>query len=305
MADGIAGDAYLHRATLKGVGRTKERLAAATRQATSGDKYEKPRELGEKIVFVNRVRDGIKTQKDFVEHNSSFVKLKLGEQERAVRHLQQIAEDFKVSIASFNNGITKDPGAFISTVKAKLAEVEKEGNSRVGDSYIFAGTITNQPPFDLSLIADGIPETTGYTDAYYLGNGIKTPVAIDERQNLDIDIVGTYSGIEKLIRSMKMVVDPSIQGSDSKMNTAQNLVDEAIDELISLVSEIGSKDARMDDVIEAQEDRLLYFREKYDEMVKSEDEELAMQFLEDQKALSMAYEMIRHFNNMSLVDFIK
>ncbi len=305
MADGIIGDAYAHKSSLRAMGERKVQMAKNQSQSVSRTKYEKARDLGEKIIFVNRLRDDLKVQGDFISHNKSLVKLKLGEQERAVRQLQSVAESFKESLVLFNDGTVKDPSAFMGSVRAKVETVEKEGNSRVGDSYIFAGSITNQPPFDLSLVAEGIPENSGYTDAYYGGNSITTPIATDENVNLDVDILGTQTGIEKLIRSMKISLDPSIKSCDSRLNAAQNLVDEAINELAALISEIGSKDAGVDDLIESQENRMIYLQEKYDDIVAVDDLELASEFMADQRALSMAYEMMRQLDQMSLVDFLK
>lgn len=305
MANGIIGDAYMHRRTVNNILARKAAMEQTKNQGISGKQHEKARDLGEKIVFVNSLKRDMAVQEAFAEQNKTLVKLRLGEKERVIRGIQREAERFKESLVLFNDGTEKDPASFLSGFKQHMATIEREGNTRVGDSYIFGGSITNLPPFNISQIPDGIAPNSGVTTDYYNGNGITTPIAIDSNNDLDWGLLGTHPAFEKLIRGLKIATDPSIHSGGDRITQAQNLADEAITELAGLISQIGSEQADIDQLIEAQEDKLLYMSEKYEELVSTDELEVATNFMTDSRILTLAYEMMGRLGQMSLADHWK
>lgn len=305
MALGIIGDSYVHHKTFESVQKRKLSMNAAKEQGITGNKFNKPREMEEKIVFVSSLRTEIQQQKGFVEQNKTSVKLRLGEAERVIRSLAHEAEQFKENLVLFNDGTEKDPGVLLSVCKKHMCVIEREGNTMVGNSYIFGGTITNTPTFDLSKIPDGLYPDVDPDTQYYNGNNILTPVAIDRNSSETIDILGNHPAFEKFIRALKIAHDPSVKSGDERITKAQELVDESIDELAQLISVVGSKEKSINDLVEVQENRLTYIETKLEDLIKADDLETTFNFMEDMKSLNIMYQMLGKTSEMSLVDHLR
>lgn len=128
---------------------------------------------------------------------------------------------------------------------------------------------------------------------------------MDTHNNLECDLLGKHPAFEKLIRALKIATDPSIVSGDVRSKTAQNLTDEAVNELAGLISQVGSKDAGLDTLIEAQNDRILYLSEAYSKIVGADEAEAAIQFYD--RATYFVYDICDadRLNEMSLADHLK
>lgn len=305
MAGGIVGDAFLHQRTIRDLMGRKVTMHKAKDQAISGVKYTKGRELKEKVVIVNNLQQDIATHTSFVENNKTSVKMRVSEEERVIRAVQKEAENFKVSLVSFNDGNVKDPASFLYGFKQHMKKIEREGNTRVGDSYIFGGTITNIPPFDLSKIADGLDPNSGITTDYYQGNSKSLFLATSKDSNLECELKGNNTAFEKLVRALKIATDPSIKTGDERIKKAEDLADEALTMLSDLISQIGSKDAALDSLIEYQEDQVVYLQSSFDAIVAAEEVDVVSQFVQEQNILSTTYAMLSQLGQMSLAEHWK
>lgn len=305
MAGGIIGDAYVYRKNVRDIFERKAYMQKAKDQGSSGLKYTKARELGGQVVLTKALQNEQKALDGFIEHNKTAVKNRLGAEEAVIRNMQKIAEDIKETLVLFSDGTAKDAASFLTGFKQHMKAIEREGNTKVGDSYIFGGTITDVPPFDLSKVENGLDHAAGATLDYYNGNSSTVLIAIDTHDNLECDLLGKHPAFEKLIRALKIATDPSIVSGDARTTTAQKLTDEALNELASLISQIGSKDAGIDTLIEAQNDRVLYLSDAYSTIVEADEVEAATRFMTEQRTLSTTYAMMTRLNEMSLADHLK
>lgn len=301
----MVGDAYESRRSIERVTKRKQAMQAARQQAVEGTRVSKVRDLGgSNVVFIQSLDNERSAQAKFIEQNKSIVKLRIGEKERVIRSLQSVAEKFKEQLVLFNDGTEKDAGAMLELVKQHMVIVEREGNTQIAGSYILGGTITNIPPFDLSQIADGIAPSSAENIDYYKGNNVKRSIAVDTNKDQEFDLLGAHPAFEKLIRALKISADPSIRSGSERIDVAQSLVDDVIDELAQLVSVVGAEEEGIDQLIENQENRVLYYTEKYDELIGVDELEVATRFMNEQRILNLAYEMLRTLNEMSLSNYL-
>lgn len=306
MAVGRVGDAHAHKVNIRDIAAKKSKIENAKAQSMSGLKYTKAHQLGGQVVLVNSIQREMKMLEGFVKQNESVVTQRLEGEEFAIRSILDEAIRFKESLVLFSDGNTaKDPTSFLVGFKQHLTTVQREGNVRVGDSYILGGTITNLPPFDVSKVADGLDPNSGVTLDYYAGNDIPVWIAIDTDDNLECELMGKHPAFEKFIRALKIANDPSIKSGDARVTKAQELVDEAIEELAGLVSQVGSKEAKLDTLIEDQEDRGSYLLAAYNKIVEATPEESATIFMAEHAALATAYAMISRLNEMSFANYLK
>lgn len=300
MSRGIVGDAYLHRKTITELMDRKLSMHQAKDQAISGKKYENARDLQEQVVIVNNLQQDILKNTSYIKNNKAGVKYRVGEEERVIRMLQEEIIKFKTSLVAFNDGNEKDPAAFLNGVKEHLIVVQREGNTKIGNSYIFGGTITNNAPFKLSKVADGLDPASGVTTDYYEGNSETIYLAVSDENDVKCELKGNHPAFEKFIRALKIANDPSIKSGDARIKVAQDLADESLTAFADLVSQIGSKDETLDRLIQSQEDQLVYLENAYEQIVDAEEVDVISQFMQDQNILSSAYAMLSHLGQMSL-----
>ncbi|GEM_PF-2262746 len=306
MSVGRVGDAHAHKVNIRDIAAKKSKIENAKAQSMSGLKYSKAHQLGGQVVLVSSIQREIKMLEGFVKQNESAVSQRLEGEEFAIRNILDEAIRFKESLVLFNDGnTTKDPTSFLVGFKQHLTTVQREGNAKVGDSYILGGTITNLPPFDVSKVPDGLDPNSGVSLDYYSGNDIPVWIAIDNDDNLACDLMGKHPAFEKFIRALKIANDSSIKSGDARVIKAQELVDEAIVELAGLVSQAGAKEAMLDTLIEDQEDRGAYLLAAYLKIVEATPEESATTFMTEHTALATAYAMISRMNEMSLANYLK
>lgn len=304
MAGGVVGDAYESKRSIERITRRKQLMQAARAQAVQGTKVNKLRELGGNTVFVQGISNERSAQLKFIEQNRSIVKLRLGEKERIIKAMQFAAERFKEELILFNDGTDKDPRAMIKSAQQHMVVIEREGNTKIGDSYALGGTITNIPPFNLSQINDGLDPLSGPNTGYYNGNDEKRLIAVDNNNNQDLDLRGNHTVFEKFIRALKITAHPDIASGSERINTAQGLIDDVIDELSQLISLVGSEEAGIDQLIESQENRVLFYEEKYKELVGIDELEVATQFNNEKRVLDLAYQMLMTLKDMSLSNYL-
>jgi flagellar hook-associated protein 3 FlgL len=305
MAGGVIGDAYLHSKHVTDMLDRKTKMVNSQAQANSGLKYTKARELGVQIAITKTLQTEKKFLEGFVEHNKTAVKTRVSAEEAVIRNVQKIAASFKESLVSFNDGLAKDSTSFLVVFKQYMKSLESECNVKVGGSYLLGGTITDISPIDLSKVPDGLDPASGVTLDYYNGNSSTVSIVLDSNNDLDFDLLGSLPAFEKLIRALKIATDPSIASGDARATAAQDLTDEALVEFSNLVSQVGSKDEGLDTLIEAQENRILYLTEAHGKIVEADETGAAMEFMNDERVLSMTYAMLKRMNEMSLVDYIK
>jgi flagellar hook-associated protein 3 FlgL len=305
MAVGTIGDAHKYMRDLREIKTQRTKIEAAKTQAMSGVKYAKGRDLGGQVVLVNSIQREMKLCEGFINQNKTYVTNRLSGEEQAIRQIQNEAIRFKESLVSFCDGNTaKDSASFLVEFKQHLQTIEHAGNTKVGDSYIFGGTKTNVPPFDVSKIADGLDPNSGATLDYYNGNDIPVLTAIDTDDNLECDLMGQHPAFEKLIRALKIASDPSIQSGDARVTKAQDLVDEAITEFCGLVAKVGAKEVTLETLIEAQEDKSLYLSEAYNKIVEVIPEEAATIFMNEHAILEARFAMMSRLSKMSLSEYM-
>lgn len=305
MAKGIVGDAYRHKSTSAALVKRKMAMQIAQQQGVSGRKYEKQRDFGGQLVFIKNLQREIKAQENFIEQNEGFVSLTVDAEAQAIKAIRKQAENFKISLVKFNDGIDKDPQPFLSEFKQYMSEIEKAGNTVVGDSYILGGSITNMPPFDLSQIADGLSPLSSEDTTYYQGNSTSRAVAVDTNDNIEFDLNGGHPAFEKLVRALKIATDPSIKSHDERVIKAQELVDESLNELAGLISQNGAKKEGLERLIESQHDRSVYLSEKYESFVGVDETDVIMKFMNDKRILEIAYTATGQLGSMSLANYWK
>jgi flagellar hook-associated protein 3 FlgL len=303
MANGIVGDAFRHKQTVAGL--VKQRAAVHDGRSKEISGKVDLEKLGAKVVLLNSLKKEAFLCDAFIQHNEFSVKIKLDGTKQAVRDILEEARKFKQTLITFNDGIDKDPTAFLDDFKRYMQTIEQKGNTRIGDSYILGGTITNLPPFMLSEIPDGIDPLSAANTDYYKGNNQVMMADIDTDRSLEFNIKGDHSAFEKLIRALKIATDPSIKSGDDRIIKAQELLDEAMQELTGLMARIDSEIEGLDQLIESQTSRLSYTNDKLEELMNANELETVTDFMKDQQILDTAYAMTGQIANMSLAGYLR
>jgi flagellar hook-associated protein 3 FlgL len=181
--------------------------------------------------------------------NAAFLKnmqraeLRLDSMEGAVSGLQELAEDFRSTLISASNAENLKSLDLGRIAARQREEAVALMNTEVEGRYLFGGSVTDQPPVDLS----GLNEAAIEAGDYYAGNQQTMTVRTDETATLDYGITAheaSDSGFKDLLKALRIVEDdPQDQDAIQKalgIMAGTSTSDGAIAKLADTRAQIGS-----------------------------------------------------------------
>jgi flagellin-like hook-associated protein FlgL len=303
MSRGITGDSYRNKAFSRNLTGLKEKINSRNTEISTSNRFQNNRDIGENLVAVKKLKIDIKNIEAHLKNNQSLVTLRLAATEQVLTNMMDIAKEFKARLVELN-GIKKDSAPYLIIFKTALQNIESAANIRVGSTYLLGGTITNTPPIQTSNMPETIPADSDVDTSYYQGNNVRSPAVIGSSEKLDYQVLANTSGIEKLIRGIKIASDPSIRPFDERLKAAQTLVDEAISDLAVNLTTIGAHSDFLEKYIEGQKETLLYLVGSYQKITMLDDSEAITQLLLDKRNLEVAYKSYKEIARMNLADNI-
>ena len=282
-------------ADLQGVA---ERMTATQRKLSSGKELEKPSDNPYGVSRALQLRDELGANRQYqrnVDEVGSW-------QTVADTALRQIADHVQRARELLIQGGTDTASpqarqAIATEITQLIDAVKTEGNARLGDRYVFAGSATLTQPYQL-----------GASDAY-AGNSEIVKREIGPGVQLDLNVIGQQvigDDTSGLLTSLRSIVDDLTTGNGNALRTTdiQNL-DTALDTLTSAQAVVGARQNRLD----AAQSRLQELEENANALLsETEDADMAetlvhfsMQKSVYESALKAGAEIIQP----SLMDFLR
>ncbi len=165
----------------------------------------------------------------------------------SVQSMIELMSSFKTSLSS-SMGSASDDGTIAADAESTQAELAALLNTQLAGNYLFSGGATNTIPVDLSD-ADYSSATVGSTadTDYYQGGDYIQSVKISENTSLKYGITADNPAFEEALRALNLVLNNS---SDSAaLEEAYGLLDESLDKMSNMLSDISSKATLVDNKI--------------------------------------------------------
>ncbi|MEA2431610.1 MAG: flagellar hook-associated protein 3 FlgL [Thermoleophilaceae bacterium] len=216
----------------------------------------------------------------------------------------QRARDLAVQGASDSAGQAARNAA-AAEIDQLIASVKQEANASYGGRYVFAGTNTNIPPYDVSAASDAYSGDTGVV-AREIGPGVSVPVNV-----LGVDLLGQgqLAGDGKLLDVLRDLSDHLKSGTVVDMNTLRTADLKAIDTNLDAISQTRATVGATTNRLESADGRLQQVEESLTKLLSDvEDADMAKTYVDFSMQQSVYQSALRAGSNIvqqSLLDFLR
>lgn len=184
-------------------------------------------------------------------------------------------------------------------------------NTRVGGSYIYAGSRTDTLPFNAASLA-GLANAANPIASYFDNDTNKAQVRVDQNLMLEYGIVASDMG-QDLMGSIKALAEYNTATPFAQYLTPADraLLESQIAGLDTIMSQIGGLQAsngivqnRLESIITRHEDTDIVNKRLIADISEVDMAEAISRLNQDQVAVEASYKLIQQLNKVSLLNFI-
>ena len=229
--------------TQANIQRTQSATAINQIQIATGTKAQAYSEMPTQVTELVSLERSIQRSDQFID-NIDQALIRLNTMDSALSVLAERAIDIKSIISQGLSGDTINDLPLQEFATTFSDEIENLLNSQLAGRYIFAGSLTDVPPVDLTDVdytpQAGLPGTFTADLDYYQGDSYKVKIRADDDYELAYGLTADEPAFEELLRTLSYM-DYAGQNLDKTvLEEAFNLVDSAIDGISDLRGQVGA-----------------------------------------------------------------
>lgn len=242
--------------------------------------------------------------------NNKTIDLRLQTMEGTVGQTVDAATKLKTLLVNgLHNNLAADM-ALGTQAQNLLNEVAKQLNIKIGDRYLFSGSKTDTPPIDLNASGYSAPPTTYPSAAdtgYYQGDSVILTTRAADDYDISYGVTADDPAFEKLIRALQLtatVTTTPVLDRD-RLQDGLDMVNEAINELTTVRSRIGTTQNALESATQDQFDMTAYMEQSIIQITEVDVTEAASRMSADQLMLQASYMTISQLSKLSLANYLR
>lgn len=315
-------------------GQTRETIAQLQRlqiQVATGEKARNYKEIADDASRLLLTENNFKEIKQYMR-NIDEVRFEADTLDTAMKNITDLATEFRallVNATSADNYTQYDVSGIANDLLTRLTTML---NTRADGKYIFAGTMTDtrpvvQPtpltppsnnggaggtfiPFDKTTL-DPVLNPTEWAEyfGYYQGNDKVQQIRTDEAQVIEWGITANHDGINDLVYAMRLAAtfeDPLVAGEErSRLDTALNIVNDAIGKIVDRHSQLGLQLKEMDRNYDEHANDIIALEDIIVDIEATNITEAVSQISGLENTIQASYLTISRLQNVSLLNFLR
>ena len=233
--------------------------------------------------------------------------------ETNVAGIFDVASEFRVLLISALNANNAAMIALNENAQLMLDEVVGMLNFQQDDRFLFSGSMIETTPVDVSAFD---PDNVAYDPSdptlanfgYYAGDSAILSVRIGEAVTASYGVTADDPGFEKLLRALELArtAAASPAGIDrARLQTALGLVNEAIQEIPNIQSQIGASRKAMEQTKQIHMDFRLYAEGIIGDIENVDVPEALTRITADQLQLEASYMVTSRLASVSLLNYLR
>ena len=226
---------------------------------------------------------------------------RLNAMDNSLANLGDIASSFRSLLLQRLNGSSAGATPITPEIDQMLAQVASALNLKVGDSYVFAGSRSDQPPVDLPSPP---PAALSAAD-YYQGDAIKLAVRADQGQPVSYGVTADQPPFADLLGALATARDAEARGDSSGLQSALDQVTKAIAGLSDMRGNLGATSQRLNGQVDRQQSTLTYLDQVISRIQDTDVPTAMTQIATDTTNLQAAYLTISQLAQLSLADYLR
>ncbi len=285
--------------------KVQSQLAEKQMESASGDKSQDYKGVASTASQIVSLESSLNRSMTYVD-NGELVIGRIEIMQSSITALTDLASNFKSDLTTALGGDNAQSTGINTIASSNLEEAAATINLQVGGRYLFAGSITDQQPVNVDNppYAPIISPSTA-DDSYYSGNEDVASVLLNDNLDIEYGVAGSESGFEKLLRAMNIAANASEDPMDqAAFEEAFELVNEAIDELLIIQTELSVAYNTAERAVDEQVDYQLYAGNWLDDAKSADVGQTTLELSQLEAQLEASYSATTKLINLSLTDYI-
>ena len=298
-------DIAQHARVLGFIGSAQSRVNELQTQIGSGYKsqvYEGISRDAERLVSLEATH----TRTTQYVKNNETVERRLQTMETNISHIFDVITGYKTLLIDALNA--QNSAELNMTVRAQemLNQISSLLNVSEDGRFLFAGSMTNVPPVDLTSLPPTyvIPTANGASSAYYQGNSQVLSVRAGDNFDVNYGIAADALGFEQAIRGLDVVIK-GIPNDPATLNHALAIASDALDNVANLRTQIAAVATTLDQV-NRKHDEFMLFTEQTIGEIENVDIAEAFSFMNVATVtLEASFMTLSRLSQLSLLNFLR
>lgn len=294
-----------HERNLSHILDAQKRLNDGQLQISSGKKSQQYSGVASDVRRIVNVEAGHVRTTQFISNNK-LVDQRLQTMETNVSQVFELVTQYKTLIINALNSDNSSDLAMPIQTQAMMDEMTALLNMEQDGRYLFAGTRTDTRPVDQTGLPGTytIPTTDGDASGYYVGDATALTVQADENFTVSYGITAGDVGFEQALRAMHMVVIGP-PNDRSTLDEALRVIDQAIDGVSDIRTQIGASRAALENVNSRLEDFLLFTEQTISDLENTDITKVITSMNSDQVAVEASFAIISRLADLTLTRFLR
>ena len=230
--------------------------------------------------------------------------------ENTLDQIENQVIDFNTQLSSALN----DENASVQRVNLQaeqiLERLATELNRQFGGRYLFAGTQTQSPPVDIADPDFARPPPHSFPGqpnvSYYKGNNQPLAIRADQGPPIELNVTADAPGFEKFLRGLTLIrsadIGPPVDRP--RLEEAARLINEALNDISALRTQVGSVRARIDEAKQSHEDFKLVLSQQISGIENVDVTEVATRLLNAEAAIRASFQTTVQASRLSILNFL-
>ena len=282
---------YLYSSALRGLRRNQAQLDRAQAELASGRKIIIASDNPTDSVTATRLASNIEDIAQY-QRNGLMASTRLeteGAAMEAVAGLLEQAQDIAKGASTLE---PDDPGrqAAATAIAELRLQVISIANTKVGDEYLFGGTLSGTPPFDESGV--------------YQGSSESRSIEVDEGVYVTTNIPGDpiFTGLIESMSSLNLAIS---SGDSGGITRATGGLEAAAQTLERARTENGLRQTRLDSIATTLAQRAVGLGDRRDTLLNADPTAAALEAVAAQDALDRAYAAVAKVLESSILQYLR
>lgn len=288
--------------TFRNTQRVQAEIAALSNQISSGKKSTTFEELGSQTEFYAGLQAKLARTNDYLEQNA-VLENRLGSMESSIEIIIDSARKMKGLIMQRRNGAVGEDVKLAIQGSGLLETVVGQLNTSLEGRYLFSGSKTDTRPVETPLPfgPPGVPD-----NGYYNGDDVDVSARINDSTEIAYGVRANDPVFEKLISAFSTAIQGDNEADpDFFMTTALDMLDEAMQGLTDVQSEVRSNIVKVTTASDQLDTQRIYWKQFADELVATDIAEATSELALRQLQIQASYQVFSRISNLSLADYLR
>lgn len=291
-----------HTVMLDSISKTQNRVFERQAQIASGKEARTfddiARESQRLIGFENQMARA----EEFIKQNG-VIEARIQVMDSALNGILEVASDLKVRLLQRVDSSTGTAGDLAGEGASMLDTVVGLINTQINGRFLFAGSATQTSP-----VSDPVPDPTtfGVAEAnYYQGDSVQLTARVSEGIEVAYGVPGGQPAFQQIIGALKAAIEGDTQDDAGLLNSAITLVDQAIDNLSTERTKVGSAGNVVARATAIHQDFRLYAEGVIGEIENVDVPATIAALTADETVLQASFITVGRMTSLTLADFLR